>query len=111
MTALAVGIGAALGSLTRYLVGRITPAWPTILIVNTAGSFGLGALAATAPDRLVMGGIGTGFCGALTTMSSLALLASEATRWRRVWILGISLGAGLIAATAGWWLVCATGGL
>lgn len=82
---LAVGCGAAIGSLLRYLVGAATHAGgvPTFVatgIVNIAGSFIIAFFAAiTGPDGRIMVRpaprqfVMTGFCGGLTTFSSMSL--------------------------------------
>ena len=81
-----VAVGGALGTAARYGVSLALPTttghWPVgTFVVNMVGSFVLGALleglARSGPDsgrrqqaRLL---IGTGFCGALTTFSTLAV--------------------------------------
>jgi len=83
---LAVGCGAALGSLLRLLVAVGTGAWPVIPpysatgIVNVAGSFVIGFFATlTGPDgRVMIGPAGRqfvmgGLCGGLTTFSAMSL--------------------------------------
>jgi CrcB protein len=83
----AVFLGGAVGSLSRHGLGLVLPTpdgWPlSTLIINLAGAFLLGvlldALLRQGPDagrlrvaRLVFG---TGFLGAFTTYSALALEA------------------------------------
>lgn len=83
---LAIGCGAALGSLLRFLVAVGTGAWPVVPpytatgIVNIAGSFVIGFFAAiTGPDgRVMIGPAGRqfvmgGLCGGLTTFSAMSL--------------------------------------
>lgn len=81
-----VAVGAVPGTLARYFLGRALPTragqFPlSTFTVNVAGAFLLGALLAslarTEPEtprrrqlRLLLG---TGFCGALTTYSTLAV--------------------------------------
>lgn len=82
-----VGIGGALGSLTRYWASGIvarhigeTFPWGT-LVVNVTGSFFIGLFAAlTGPEgRLLVPGwfrqpfVMAGFCGGYTTFSSFSL--------------------------------------
>jgi fluoride exporter len=77
---LAAGLGAALGSLLRALAGALLPGAAATGLVNLAGSFLIGFVAAIsgpagrlplgpARRQLVMGG----FCGGLTTFSAMAL--------------------------------------
>ncbi len=83
---LAVGVGAAVGSLLRFLSGvlivsvmGLSGLWATGF-VNVVGSFIIGLFAAlTAPDgRLLVGAAGRqfvmgGICGGLTTFSAMSL--------------------------------------
>jgi CrcB protein len=83
---LAVGVGAAIGSLLRFLSGvlivsvmGLSGLWATGF-VNVVGSFIIGLFAAlTAPDgRLLVGAAGRqfvmgGICGGLTTFSAMTL--------------------------------------
>jgi fluoride exporter len=111
-TALLVALGAAVGAPLRYLVNhgirtRLggTPVAGT-LVVNVVGSFVLGLLvgggAGTAPLALV----GIGFCGSLTTFSTLALELWDALADDRYVhtmadvVLSLTLGIG--AAGLGW---------
>lgn len=83
---LAVAAGGLAGTALRELAHQVLPTapdgWPAAtLLVNLVGSLVLGALlthlALGGPDvgrrRTVRLLVGTGFCGGLTTMSSLAL--------------------------------------
>ena len=97
MTLLLVCLGAALGAPARYLADRAVQSrhdsvfpWGT-LGVNVTGSLILGVVVGAAtrhdvPSGLVAG-VGTGFCGALTTYSTFGY---ETVRLRRE-------GAGLLA--------------
>jgi CrcB protein len=111
---LLVLVGGALGALVRFLVDRaiatrvdaVLP-WGT-LAVNVTGSALLGALAgagAALPDP-VWQLAGVGFCGALTTWSTLGyetirLVESGARRYA-VLNVTLSIVAGLAAAALGW---------
>jgi CrcB protein len=82
---LAVGCGAALGSLMRFAIGHAAaalgaPGYAATLVVNLAGSALIGFIAAIAgPDgRLLLSPalrhfLMTGVCGGLTTFSALSL--------------------------------------
>ena len=81
---LSVGLGGALGAISRYLIGlRVTGSfgqsgWMAIFSVNVAGSLIMGVMAALLTvsslfSDLVRGFVMIGFLGALTTFSSFAL--------------------------------------
>jgi CrcB protein len=74
VTPLLVALGAAAGSVLRYLSGhwldRRLP-WGTLL-VNVVGSFLLGALTGSDPGADALALLGTGFCGGVTTYSAFA---------------------------------------
>jgi CrcB protein len=115
VTALLAALGAALGAPTRYLVDLWIQArhgspfpWGT-WTVNVTGSLLLGVLAVGASTgdlgATTMAGLGTGFCGALTTYSTfgyetLRLLENGAWRHATANVV-LSLAAGLAAAAAG----------
>ena len=82
MVLLGVLVAGAAGAVARYVIdGAVHRRWsPTVpvgtLLVNVAGSFILGLLTGAAlyhhPDPAVRTVLGTGFCGALTTWSTLS---------------------------------------
>jgi fluoride exporter len=108
-------LGAALGAPARYLTDRAIQArhdtlvpWGT-LTVNVVGSLVLGLLTGLAEahqvPRAVMLGVGTGFCGALTTYSTfsyetLGLYEAGARLYATLNVV-VSLAAGLCAALVG----------
>jgi len=109
--ALLVALGAAIGAPLRYLVNhgmRVwfggTPAAGT-LVVNVAGSFVLGALVGAGAGGAPLALVGIGFCGALTTFSTLALevwdAMSDGRRTQAVANVALSLTLGLGAAWLG----------
>lgn len=114
LTALWVGLGAAVGAPLRYLVDgamrRRHPGpfpWGTFT-VNVAGSFVLGALVAAAAvlPAAVSAAAGIGLCGALTTYSTfgyetVALLEGRARAAAVANVLG-GVAACLAAAALGW---------
>ena len=111
MTALLVVVGAAVGAPLRYLTDRLIQSlhrsrfpWGTWL-VNVSGSFVLGATVAAGTRGPWFALLATGFCGALTTWSTLGyetvrLLEDGAYRPALAYVTG-SLTAGLAAAFAG----------
>ena len=116
MILLFVCLGAAVGAPARYLTDRAVQSrldtlfpWGTFT-VNVAGSLVLGVLVGAAshhdlPPALIAG-VGTGFCGALTTYSTFGYetvrLASAGARLLATLNVVISLAAGFGAATLGW---------
>ncbi|QDG62509.1 CrcB family protein [Pseudarthrobacter sp. NIBRBAC000502771] len=114
---LVVIIGGILGALARYGVSGVLPApggWPLpTLAINLAGAFLLGALLEAlvrrGPDagrlRLVRLLVGTGFMGAFTTYSTLAVEATTLVNTGRsadaVLYVGASVVAGAVATVAG----------
>lgn len=111
----AVGVGAFVGGLARYLVGLAWPAPPGtfpwgIFGVNTAGVFILALLLVLAlevlnPADYVRPMVGTGFCGGLTTFSSVATgvdeLAAHGHPALAVGYVAASVSTGLAAAALG----------
>jgi CrcB protein len=79
VTALLVALGAGLGAPLRYLAGHhLDDDFPTgTLLVNVAGSFLLGLFSALSLTGHQTAFLGTGFCGAFTTWSALAVKAAE----------------------------------
>jgi CrcB protein len=76
-------VGGCAGGLARHLLGAVlgddATSWPWgVLGANTAGAFLLGLLLGGPPRSAeVRALVGTGFCGAFTTMSALAVLAVD----------------------------------
>ncbi|MCW3844256.1 fluoride efflux transporter CrcB [Micromonospora yasonensis] len=114
MTVLLIAIGAALGAPLRYLTDRAVQArhdspfpWGT-LTVNVIGSLVLGAATAAPASPAVAALVGTGFCGALTTWSTLSYetlrLSREGARFHALANMSVSLVAGLGAAALGYTL-------
>ncbi|WP_433281031.1 fluoride efflux transporter CrcB [Micromonospora sp. CA-244673] len=120
MTVLLIALGAAVGAPLRYLTDRAVQArhgspfpWGT-LTVNVAGSLVLGAVAAVPASPTVTALVGTGFCGALTTWSTLSYetlrLHGSGHRGPAVANALGSIAAGLAAATLGYALAGAVTG-
>jgi len=112
VTALLVAAGAAVGAPTRFLVDR----WArhhyrsgTILgtlLVNVVGSFVVAVSRDPGAPSWLLPLVGVGFCGALTTFSTLAFetwVFYEERAWRPFAAnLALSLGLGGLAAVAGY---------
>jgi fluoride exporter len=117
---LAVAAGAAVGAALRYLLahamahGRRPTGWLPVatLIANTVGCFALGwAVDALSGTALLL--VGTGFCGGLTTWSTLATetdrLVATGERRRSATYLVLTLLLGGAAVIAGSQLAQALG--
>lgn len=114
---LLVAVGGTCGALSRYAMNHLLPTptgWPLpTLLVNLAGAFGLGllleALARRGPERTTARSIrlllGTGFLGAFTTYSTLAVdavvLFDSGRTLDAFSYLAASLIGGVLAAFAG----------
>jgi len=106
----AIFIGGALGALLRAGLGEVVPAggagWPwATLLVNVVGAALLGYWFTTLPHTAYRRPLlTTGFCGALTTFSTVQLELVEMIDAGRVGLavlyLAVSLGAGLAGAQA-----------
>jgi CrcB protein len=107
--------GGCAGGLVRYLAVRHWPAasshfpWATF-VVNVAGAFVLAALIVSLVDlrpasRYLRPLIGTGFCGAMTTFSSIVVTADELAAHDHVALAAtyvvVSIVGGLGAAVSG----------
>lgn len=117
---LLVVVGGAFGALARYGLGLALPApggWPLpTLLINLFGPLALGALleglSRRGPDagslRILRLLLGTGFMGAFTTYSTLAMdavhLFDSGRSLAAFAYLGASLFGGVLAAVAGIWL-------
>ncbi|PYI65070.1 chromosome condensation protein CrcB [Arthrobacter livingstonensis] len=117
---LLVVAGGCLGALARYSLGMVLPApsgWPLpTLLINISGAFALGALleglSRRGPDtgrlRLMRLVAGTGFMGAFTTYSTLAVdavhLFDHGAAGSALLYLAASLFGGIGAALAGIWV-------
>jgi CrcB protein len=110
-----IALGGAAGTLGRVELGRLIPTttngfpWPTFA-ANITGAFIIGVVIVLVLDRLpptryVRPLIGTGFCGGLTTFSTLAVEIDLLLKAGRVGLaiayLAASLAAGMVAVFAG----------
>ncbi|MGO4258269.1 fluoride efflux transporter FluC [Marmoricola sp. RAF53] len=104
MSALLVALGAAFGAPLRLLAGHFLDRrthWGTLL-VNLTGSALLGWLVGHGVDGHPLALFGTGFCGAFTTYSALAVQsANRGGRAGLLYAVGTVLGC-LLAAWAGY---------
>lgn len=112
MTVLLVALGATVGAPMRYLVNHwLRARWGAgpaagTLAVNVSGSLALGLLVGAGVDGSALALVGTGFCGAFTTFSTLALELQDAFEDERPGdavvnvVLHLLLGVG--AAWLGW---------
>lgn len=124
-TIVAIALGGAAGTLGRFELTRLIPTttngfpWATFA-ANIAGAFLVGLVIVLVLDRLpptryVRPLLGTGFCGGLTTFSTLVveidLLVKSGHVGMAIAYLAASLGAGMVAVWGGMSLarVSATG--
>ncbi|GAA3530162.1 fluoride efflux transporter FluC [Nocardioides daeguensis] len=79
MSALLVALGAAVGAPLRYALGHhFDGAWHRgTLTANTLASLVLGACVGWSVEGSTLALVGTGFCGGLSTYSSLAVQARD----------------------------------
>ena len=73
VAALLVGVGGALGAMSRHLVGLYIASRWSVAVVNTIGSFALGVTVAAGAGPALTILVAVGFCGAFTTFSSVAV--------------------------------------
>jgi fluoride exporter len=114
-TIAAIALGGAAGTLGRVELARLIPTttngfpWPTFT-ANVAGAFIVGLVIVLVverlpPTRYVRPLIGTGFCGGLTTFSTLVvevdLLVKAGHVGRALVYLAATLAAGMVAVWTG----------
>ena len=111
MTALWVVLGAAVGAPLRYLTDRTVQSahgtsfpWGTVT-VNVVASLVLGIVVGSAAGSALTAAVGTGFCGGLSTWSTLGYetvrLAEGGERTHAVLDVVVQTFAGLGAAALG----------
>lgn len=111
---IAIFVGGALGALARAGLGRAFPwsgygwPWPTF-VVNLAGTLLLGYFATRLQERLPPSTfrrplLGTGFCGALTTFSTLQVELIKLARHGEVALAAGYLAGSVAAGLAGMYL-------
>ena len=107
-------VGGCAGGVARYALDDHWPAgagtfpW-TIFTINTSGAFALSFVIVVAadvlPSRYLRPLVGTGFCGAFTTFSSIVVSFNELLAHHHPGVAGsylaASIGAGLVAAWLG----------
>ncbi len=112
---LAVGMGGFLGSVLRYLVGKIpvneTMAFPVkTFAINLIGSFVIGVLAALSVKysnlnpRLILF-LKVGFCGGFTTFSTFALETGDLMQKGQTGVAAIYVALSVVLG-----VLCAIGG-
>jgi fluoride exporter len=96
----AVMLAGAFGALVRYLIATIVrPGFPAaVLIVNVVGSFAAGA-AMGLPGDLHLIAV-TGFCGGLTTFSTLSVETVQLVLGGQAQRAALSIGGNLVLGIA-----------
>jgi CrcB protein len=104
VTALWVAMGAAAGAPLRFLIATHLDderfPWGT-LVVNVAGSFLLGLVAAAGATGQSLALLGAGFCGGFTTYSAFAVQTHRLEPRRRAAYAVASIGVSLAACALG----------
>ena len=80
-----IALGGAVGALLRFAITRLGDAarpW-LIVLINVAGSFAAGVVAAAIADESWRLALLTGFCGGFTTFSTASADAATALRRRK----------------------------
>lgn len=98
MIVAAAVLAGAVGAVLRYLAGRAfaRPRFPwAVLLVNVVGSAIGGIALAVAPPDLQLIVLG-GFCGGLTTFSSLSVETIQLIQDRRTGAAALSVAANLV---------------
>ncbi|MCR1786118.1 CrcB family protein [Nocardioides carbamazepini] len=106
MSVLLVALGAAVGAPLRYALGRrLDGGWHRgTLTANTLASLVLGACVGWSVDGFTLALVGTGFCGGLSTYSSLAVQARDLGPRRGAAYAVVTILLGLAACAAGFWV-------
>lgn len=112
-TVLLVALGAAIGAPLRYAVTQVlrergATTHLGTLVVNVVGSLVLGLLIGGGVEDNALALVGTGFCGALTTMSTLALEVWDGIFERRTRHAAATLALHLVLGLGAAWLAWAT---
>lgn len=105
MSALLVALGSGLGAALRYVLGqRLDGSRHTgTLTANTAASLLLGACAGWSLEGSALALAGVGFCGGLSTYSSLAVQARGLGAVRGASYAAVTVLLGLGACALGYW--------
>lgn len=106
MSALLVAVGAAVGAPLRFAIAsRLDGRWPVgTFVVNVAGSFVLGLVAALALSDSAAALLGTGFCGGFTTYSAFAVQAHDLGPRRGAAYAAGTIAVALAACAVGFWI-------
>jgi CrcB protein len=103
VSAVLVALGAGAGSALRYYLGRrLDGAWHRgTLAANTLASLLLGVCVGWTLDGPALALAGAGFCGGLSTYSSLAVQARDLGPLRGAAYAGVTIALGLAACAVG----------
>ncbi|WP_436697921.1 fluoride efflux transporter FluC [Nocardioides sp. BYT-33-1] len=106
MSALLVALGAAVGAPLRFALGqRFDGRWHRgTLTANTLASLVLGACVGWSVGGSALALVGTGFCGGLSTYSSLAVQARDLGPRRGAAYAVVTIALGLAACALGYGL-------
>ncbi|MCX6398993.1 MAG: CrcB family protein [Propionibacteriales bacterium] len=103
MTGLLVALGGAVGAPLRYALGqRYDARWHHgTLAANIVASLLLGACVGWSLDGSALALVGTGFCGGLSTYSSLAVQTRDLGPARGAAYAAVTIATGLAACALG----------
>ncbi|WP_435770202.1 fluoride efflux transporter FluC [Nocardioides sp. SYSU DS0651] len=106
MTAALVAVGTGCGAALRYLLAQhLDGRWPGgTLAANTMASLLLGACVGWSVQGAALALVGAGFCGGLSTYSSLAVQTRDLGAVRGAAYAAVTVVGGLAACAVGFWL-------
>lgn len=100
MTVVLLLVAGAVGAVIRYLATQLLPKPVGVLAVNVVGSFAAGILVGASLDEATRLAALAGFCGALTTFSTLSVDTVDEWMRGRYSRAALSIAANLVLGVA-----------